>query len=77
MALAEAIVFFLGVYFLIGAVVAILFLAFGVARIDEAAKGTGFFFRPMIFLGCVALWPFVILRMLSMKKINKPIEGHE
>ena len=77
MALAESIVFGLGVYFAIGVAVAILFLLFGVSRIDEAAKGASPLFRPMIFLGCVALWPFVILRMLSMKKINKPIEDHE
>ncbi len=74
MAWAEAFVFCLGAYFAIGIVVAILFLVLGVARIDEAAKGASPLFRPMIFLGCVALWPFVILRTLSMKKINKPIE---
>jgi len=77
MALAETIVSCFGVYFIIGAVVAILFLTFGVSRIDEAAKGASRLFRPTIFFGCVVLWPFVILRMLSMKKINKPIEDHE
>ncbi len=74
MVFANAIVFCLGVYFGIGVIVALLFVAFGVTRIDHAAKGASIFFRPMIFLGCVGLWPFVILRFLSMKKIN---EAHE
>ena len=77
MALAEMFVTGLGVYFGIGVIVAILFLLFGVSRIDHAADGASIFFRPMIFLGCVALWPFIILRVLSMRKINKPIEGEE
>jgi len=74
MAIAQAIVLCLGVYFGAGVIVAILFLAFGVSRIDHAANGASIFFRPMIFLGCVALWPFVILRFLSMRKINHPNE---
>ena len=77
MVLAEAFVFCLGMYFFIGAVVAILFLAFGVSRIDHAADGASVFFRPMIFLGCLALWPFIIVRFLSMRKINSPIEEEE
>jgi len=72
MALAETIVVCLGVYFGAGVIVAIIFLGFGVSRIDHAAKGASPFFRPMVFLGCVALWPYIILRFLSLKKINQP-----
>ncbi len=72
MALAETIVVCLGVYFGAGIVVAILFLGFGVSHIDHAAKGASPFFRPMVFLGCVALWPYIILRFLSLKRINQP-----
>ncbi len=72
MAFAETIVVCLGVYFGAGVVVAILFLGFGVSYIDHAAKGASPFFRPMVFLGCVALWPYIILRFLSLKKINQP-----
>jgi hypothetical protein len=72
MALAETIVVCLGVYFGTGVIVAILFLSFGVSRIDHAAKGASPFFRPMVFLGCVALWPYIILRFVSLKKINQP-----
>ncbi len=73
-AITETLLFFLAAYFGIGAIVAILFLAFGVSRIDEAANGASPFFRPMIFLGCLALWPFIILRFASLKKINQPTE---
>lgn len=72
--IAEALVFCLAGYFGIGAVVAVLFLAFGVSRIDAAAKGASPFFRPIIFLGCVTLWPYIILRLASLKKINLPTE---
>ena len=71
---ADTILFVLSAYFGAGVVVAILFLAFGVSRIDAAATGASPFFRPMIFFGCVALWPYVILRFASLKKINLPAE---
>ncbi len=77
MALAQAIVYCMGAYFAIGGVIALLFLAFGVSVIDEAAKGASVFFRPMIFLGCVILWPFVIVRFLSLRKINQPHEDDQ
>ncbi len=73
-AVAEAFVICLAAYFSIGVLVAVLFLTFGVSRIDAAAKRASPFFRPVIFLGCVALWPFVILRVASLKKINLSTE---
>ncbi len=77
MAIAESFVLFLAVYFSVGAVIAIVFLTFGVSRIDDAAKGASPFFRPMIFPGCAVLWPFILLRLASLKKINQPSEGME
>ena len=74
---AELIVLLLGAYFAVGALVAILFLAFGIKRIDASARGASLFFRPMIFLGCAVLWPFVILRFLSGKLINESTETDE
>ena len=67
----------LGAYIGVGAVVGVVFLAFFVHRLDVAARGASIFFRPMIFLGCLALWPFVVLRILSGKTINEPIGGEE
>lgn len=74
MTVANMIVAALAAWFGIGAVIAILFLVFGVNRIDESAKGASVFFRPMIFLGCAMLWPAVVIRWLSGVKINEPDE---
>ena len=70
-AAAEMIVLALGAYLGVGVVIGVLFLAFGVARKDRAAKGASLFFRPMIFLGCVGLWPYLIGRLLG-RVINHP-----
>ncbi len=72
--LIEQFVFALAVYIAIGIVVGLVFLAFFISRLDEAASGASLFFRPMIFLGCVAIWPFVVARILSRGKINEQEE---
>ncbi|MEO1243478.1 MAG: hypothetical protein AAFX54_16340 [Pseudomonadota bacterium] len=77
MALAESIVAALAIYFGAGVIVAVLFLVFGVAKLDDSAKGASIFFRPIVFLGCAALWPFIIIRWLSGRRINQPTEGQE
>ena len=64
-------------YFAIGIVLAILFLAFGVGRLDQSAKNASFFFKPMIFLGCVVIWPLLLIRILTFNQINKPLEDNE
>jgi len=68
---AEAIVMALGVYLGLGVLVAILFLALAAGRKDLAAKGASVLFRPMVFLGCVGLWPFLIGRLFG-PAINHP-----
>ena len=70
----EIIVAVLGAWFGFGALIAILFLIFGVARLDASAKGASFLFRPTIFLGFVILWPAVVIRVLSGVKINQANE---
>ncbi|MEO1135929.1 MAG: hypothetical protein AAFW68_04845 [Pseudomonadota bacterium] len=75
MVLAQMIVYFAALYFAIGAVVGLIFLALGVSRLDAAAKGAGVFFRVTIFAGCAVLWPYIVLRWLSGKVINQPIGG--
>jgi hypothetical protein len=65
------------IYFLFGAVVALAFLVFFVSRLDEAARGASALFRPAIFVGCATLWPFLIIRIITGRKINAPIEEHE
>ena len=77
MALADAILLCSGVYAAVGFIVALIFVVFGASRLDAAADGASFWFRPIIFPGCVVLWPFIVGRLLSFRKINKPIEGEE
>lgn len=59
---AQVIVWTVEGYFAVGALVALAFVAFGVARVDEAAKGSSIAFRALIVPGCAALWPLVLLR---------------
>ena len=44
-------------YTLIGIAFAIAFVAFGVSRVDPAAKGAPIGFRLLILPGVAALWP--------------------
>ncbi len=55
------------VYAAIGAVVAVVFLLWGIDRIDPGAHG-GYAFRPLLFPGLVLLWPFVLLRWLALER---------
>ncbi|MEM9013808.1 MAG: hypothetical protein AAGB02_01755 [Pseudomonadota bacterium] len=73
-AIVETALLFVAGYLGIGVVVSILFVIFGVSRIDAAAEESSPFFRPVIFLGCVLLWPFIVLRLLSFRKINQQPE---
>jgi len=41
--------------------VAVLFLAFGLDRVDPAARGA-YAFRPLLLPGATLLWPYVIRR---------------
>lgn len=50
-----------------GLVVALAFLAFGLARIDPGARGA-YGFRPLLVPGLVLLWPLVLLRWAAMAR---------
>ena len=49
-------------YALAGAAFAVLFLLFGLERIDPVAKGSSPGFRLLIFPGTAALWPLLLIR---------------
>ena len=72
--MAQTIVLALAIYFGIGLIFALFFVVLLAGRLDHAARGASLFFRPMIFLGCVAVWPLLLIRSLSLRTINKPIE---
>jgi hypothetical protein len=71
---AEIIVYFLEIYAAIGFIFAVWFVIFGVTRLDEAAKGTGFGFRLLIFGGVVAFWWLLLWRLLDGTK--RPMENN-
>ena len=60
-----------------GGVVAVAFAVFAAAATDHAAAGSSLWFRLLIIPGAMILWPYMILRLLSGRKINAPIPGRE
>ncbi len=58
---AEQIVSFVEYYLVAGAVVAGLFLIFGIERVEPGSKGS-FVFRALLVPGLCMLWPLVLWR---------------
>jgi hypothetical protein len=58
---AEALLLALRIWGSIGAVVAAIFLSFGMDRIDEDARGANVF-RPLLIPGVLVIWPLVLWR---------------
>lgn len=52
-------------YLAVGALVALLFALFGVARVDAGAKGSWPLFRLLVIPGATLLWPLVLVRWFS------------
>ena len=61
MTAASFIVGFVQIWGILGLLVALAFVVFGISRIDEDAAGA-FAFRPLILPGLVLLWPLVAWR---------------
>ena len=59
--MAEAVVNAAMLYAAMGAAAALVFLLWGIERIDPSASGA-YAFRPLLIPGVVLLWPFVLLR---------------
>ena len=51
----------------LGALVALVFLTFGIDRIDPDARGA-YAFRPLLVPGIVLLWPLVLWRWLRIAR---------
>ena len=58
---AELILFFVKAWGVIGALVAVPFLTFGIDRLDEDARGA-YVFRPLLIPGILLIWPFILWR---------------
>jgi bacteriorhodopsin len=63
MVLAEIIVYTVGIYAGFGVLFALYFVVFGITKLDEAAKGTSFFFRFLIFFAAIAFWILLARRL--------------
>jgi hypothetical protein len=62
---AEMILSAAGAYFLAGFLFALLFLVFGLRRVDALAADGSAGFKALIFPGIVGLWPIVLLLWLN------------
>ena len=72
---AEVIVYSVFVYLAIGVLFALWFVAFGITKLDDSAKGTGISFRFLIFWGAVPFW--ILLGWRLFKGEKRPMEQNE
>lgn len=63
-------------YALLGLAFAIVFIIFGVGKIDPAAKDSTAGFRLLILFGSAALWPLLLKRWLR-QQTYPPIEKND
>jgi hypothetical protein len=66
-----------GAYLSAGILVAVFMAIWGATATDHAAEGSGLGFRLVIFPGVALLWPYLILRLLSGRKINAAVWREE
>jgi hypothetical protein len=75
MTIAEWIVYLAMIYAAVGVLFAIAFIAFGVGRMDSAAKGSPLAFRLLILPGAAAVWPVLLKRWLC-GSAQPPVENN-
>ncbi len=63
-----------GGYLGAGLLIGLAFLFAGAARVDAAANGASLWFKLISLPGAAALWPVVLARWLSGRRINDPID---
>ena len=72
MIFAEVIVYAGFIYLGLGVLFALWFVASGITKLDEAARGTGLSFRFIIFFGAAAFW--ILLAWRITKGTKRPPE---
>lgn len=72
---AQMLVAGVGLYLAVGAVIGLFFAVWGAERIDHAATGANLWFRLLVIPGVAGLWPVMLIRLLSGRRINAPTEG--
>ncbi|MEM7767203.1 MAG: hypothetical protein AAF253_06905 [Pseudomonadota bacterium] len=66
-AAAETLVTLLAAYAAIGALVALITVTIGAARIDPGARGMPLQARLLIFPGALLLWPLMLAKLITQK----------
>lgn len=66
MNVAALIIDLAGWWLIAGAVVAAVFLTFGIDRVDEDARGA-YAFRPLLIPGILLIWPMVLWRWMRLE----------
>ncbi|MCC6678021.1 MAG: hypothetical protein IT436_12830 [Phycisphaerales bacterium] len=74
MLLAQSFLLLTALYTAIGVVVAVLFSARGVFRVDASARGSHPAFHLLILPGAAALWPLVLTWWARAPK--RPVNAH-
>ena len=59
----------LEIYGWIGVATAVLFLLFGIDRIDPSARGS-YMFRPILVPGVIVVWPLVLYRWVCLERME-------
>jgi hypothetical protein len=62
-------------YLYAGAAVAVVFLTFGLGRLDENAQGA-WIFRPLLIPGVLLIWPLVLWRCVVLARGEAKLDRH-
>ena len=60
----------LGVYFLIGLIFGIAFITKGCVVVEPAVKGSGFRVRLLLLPGAIGLWPLLLMKWISGRRVT-------
>jgi hypothetical protein len=66
----RGVLFAVATYLAIGSIVAVPFVLFGIGRIDPSARGAPLTFRALVFPGVVAMWPLILRRWVSSRRVR-------
>lgn len=67
MPVAETLVLLIEAYAMLGALVAVIFLLWGIDRVEPGARGS-YAFRVLLVPGVVGLWPLVLWRWRALER---------
>lgn len=71
MSTAALIVYLVEMYLAVGLFVALMFIVFGIERVEPYSKGS-LGFRPLLIPGLTLLWPLVVWRWWVLETSREP-----